>query len=495
MNGTPTADTISRPTMMLVAGRAIGFVAAFAIPVVLARIFDRAEYGTYKQLFLVFATLYGLAQLGMAESLYYFVPSRSQAAAGRHVANALVTLAVAGLGCLALLYAMRTRVAAWLTNSQLADHLALVGVLLALMLVTALFEIVMIARKQHFSAAVTYATSDVTRTLLFVIPALGFGGVRSLLVGAVAFGVLRLAAMFVYLWREFGRELRVDLDIWRSQLAYALPFAMAVSVEVVLLNFHQYFVAARFDTATFAIYSVGCLQIPLIDLVMTSSVNVMMVQMAGHAVKGETRAAMTLWHDTICKLAFIFFPLTVLLLVTAHQVIVALFTANYLASVPIFMIWTLTILPSAFAVDGVLRVYAQTRFLLVMNVVRFVVVVALISWLLTAFGLRGAVLVTLLAMSIVKGMGVVRAAHLFNARFTEALPWRRLGAIAGRSLVSAVPAYLVLHTLTLPALAELACASAAYAATYLALSYGSLTAEQRDVPWSFAMRRRVTQES
>jgi len=47
----------------------------------------------------------------------------------------------------------------------------------------------------------------------------------------------------------------------------------------------------------------------------------------------------------------------------------------------------------------------------------------------------------------------------------------------------------------LPALAELACAGAAYGTTYLVLSYGSLTAEQRDVPWSFAMRPRVTQES
>ena len=130
MNGKTTVDTMSRPTMLLVAGRAVGFVAAFAIPVVLARIFDRGEYGTYKQLFLVFATLYGLAQLGMAESLYYFVPSRSKESAGRHVANALVTLAAAGLGCLALLYVLRTRVAAWLTNSQLRITCA-VGVLLA----------------------------------------------------------------------------------------------------------------------------------------------------------------------------------------------------------------------------------------------------------------------------------------------------------------------------------------------------------------------------
>jgi hypothetical protein len=88
--------------MLLVAGRAVGFAAAFAIPVVLARLFDRAEYGTYKQLFLVFATLYGLAQLGMAESLYYL--PQPICSRGRYVANALGH-PPSPAGCLALLRA------------------------------------------------------------------------------------------------------------------------------------------------------------------------------------------------------------------------------------------------------------------------------------------------------------------------------------------------------------------------------------------------------
>ena len=66
-------------------------------------------------------------------------------------------------------------------------------------------------------------------------------------------------------------------------------------------------------------------------------------------------------------------------------------------SVPIFMVWVLTMLPAVFAVDAVLRVYAQTRFLLVMNLVRFAFVAGLIGWFLSSFGLMGAVLVTLLA--------------------------------------------------------------------------------------------------
>ena len=99
----PDVDRISRAARLLAVGRAPGVVVAFAIPLVLARMFDQAEFGTYKQLFLIYATLFGLAQLGMAESLYYFVP-REPAKAGRHVANAIVALAAIGLACVAVLY-------------------------------------------------------------------------------------------------------------------------------------------------------------------------------------------------------------------------------------------------------------------------------------------------------------------------------------------------------------------------------------------------------
>jgi O-antigen/teichoic acid export membrane protein len=470
--------------MVLVGGRAIGFAAAFAIPVVLARVFTTSEFGTYKQLFLLFSTLFGIAQLGMAESLYYFLPrsvsgegeqsSRDTADAGRHVANAVATIALAGAACLALLWANRGRLGAWLGNAQLSDYVVLLGLLLALMLVTTVFEIVMISRHQHVKAAVTYAVSDLARTLLFVVPAVGFRSLHGVLVGAVAFGILRLAAMLAYLRREFGRELRIDVKVWRRQLAYALPFALAVGIEVVQLNFHQYVVAARFDTATFAIYAVGCLQIPLVDLVMTSTVSVMMVQMAEHARTGDRRAALALWHDTVYKLAALLFPLAVFLFVAARPVIVALFTARYLASVPIFMVWTLTVLPAAFAVDGVLRVYAQTRFLLVMNLVRFALVVVLVLPLLSGFGLAGAVLVTLLATSVAKAIGAARITRLLGVGLADAVPWGRLLAVTARALAAAVPAAWIIHSAGYRPIVLVPVAGAAFFAAYAALTYGSL---------------------
>ena len=462
-------DSSSRPALVLVSGRTVGLAASFAIGIVLARLFEPALFGTYKQFFLVYATLFGVLQLGMAESLYYFVPKQPEHT-GRYVCNAMATLAAAGLACTVALHVARPALAEWL-GPTLAQYVLPLGLFLTFTLISTVLEIVMISRKRHMTAAVTYALSDIVRTLLFIIPALAFASLRAVFLGATIFAGLRLAATVVGLWREFGRDFRIDLSLWRQQLAYALPFALAVGIEVILINYHQYIVAARFDAATFAVYAIGCLQIPVFDLIVTSTVNVLMVRMAG-AERG--RAALALWHDTVFRLAFLLFPLAVFLVISARYLIVGLFTATYAASVPIFMIWVLTMLPAVMAVDAVLRVYAQTRFMLVMNLVRFVCVAGLIGWFLSMFGLPGAVLVTLVAMAVTKSLGVVRIARLMHVGPREALPWRRLARIAVVAGVSAVPVVGLQWSVSWHPLVTFLAGAAVYGTGYALLSFGGL---------------------
>jgi O-antigen/teichoic acid export membrane protein len=404
----------------------------------------------------------------MAESLYYFVP-RNAARTPRYVCNALTTLAAAGLVCLAALYGWRSQLAARLTNAALADYMVLAGLFLTFMLMSTVLEIVMVSRKKHLMAAVTYACSDIVRTLFFIVPAFLLGSVRAVFIGATAFAAVRLMLLVVALWREYGREFRIDVGLWREQLAYALPFALAVGVEVIQQNYHQYVVASRFDAATFAIYAVGCLQLPLVDMIMTSTVNVMMVGMAEDVSHG--RATVALWHETICRLAFLMVPLSIFLFVIARDLIVTLYTSTYAASIPIFMVWALTILPSIFAVNAVLRVFAETRFLLVMNVLRLAMVAGLIGWFLSTFGMSGAVLVTLVSTLLVNLVGVARIARLLHLPFAEALPWGRLAAIFACAVIAALPVVWITRALALRPIVALGMSSAAYAAVYFGLSY------------------------
>ena len=461
-------ESIFKPTFVLMGGRVVGFVATFLIPVVLVRAFTPEQFGTYKQVFLIYATLYGIAQLGMAESLFYFLP-RDPHNGGRYVLNSLIILLIAGAGCVALLAGTGGKIPALLSNRILGPYLLMLGAFLLLMLASSALEIVLISRKRYRWAAGSYAFSDLLRASFFLLPVLVWRDLRALLVGGLIFAGLRLGTSVLYFKREFVEDLRPDFGVLRRQIAYVLPFELAIILEVVQANFHQYAVSHYFNAATFAIYSVGCLQIPLIDFLGSPACNVMMVLMSEQIREGRNRAVVLLWHETTRKLALIFFPLAGLLIVSARNLIAFLFTEKYLASVPIFMIWSSTIVFSALQTDGILRVFAATRFLLFLNVIRFMVVAGLIAVAISHFGLIGAVLVTALAMGIAKALSLSKIRKLIGVPASGLLPWKTLAAIAAVAILACGGPWAIQATLKLPALLLLAISGLAYAALYLAL--------------------------
>lgn len=474
MGTAPVATSTTRGAITLTAGRAVGFALAFAIPIVLARHLTQDEFGTYKYVFLLWGTL-GFLQLGMAESLYYFLP-QSPDQAGRSVANAVVTLAGAGMVAGVVLAVMPGTLAGWLGNPGVTTYLPLVGGFLALTLVSAPFEIVMVARKRHGIAALTYAGFDALKALLLIVPAIIARDIRPLLLGAIIFGAVRVAIMLVYLGREFGAGLRPSRFMWRAQWAYAIPFTAAVILEVLQLNLHQYYVAARADAATFAIYSVGCMQVPLVDLIAMSAANVMMVRMGDSLREGTS--VLRLWHAAVERLALVLVPFVVALVITARELIATLYTPVYLPSVPIFVISALLIALSALPVDGTLRVYAATRFLIVMNVIRLAITVALIGWAFRRYGLEGAIATTVIAQIVAKGAALVRIGQLLHVKVGQVLPWRSLAGISTAALISAGPALWTRAHLTTAPLVAGAIIAVVYGLTYAALlgAYFAMTA-------------------
>lgn len=461
--------SIFKPALILMSGRALGFAATFLIPVILARMFDQTGFGTYKQLFLIYFTLFGVAQLGMAESLYFFLPL-SPREGGRYAVNTVLVLAFGGLACAGLLTAAGPAIARWMNNGELSRYLPWLALHLWLMLTAEALERVMISRKRYLLASFSYGFSDLLRAGFFIIPVLLLRQLEWLLICAVAFAALRLCAMLLYLWHEFAGDLHADPVLLKQQLAYALPFALAGLVETLQANFHQYAVSYYFDAATFAIYAVGCLQIPLVDFIAGPVANVMMVRMIEEVRDGRSSVALEMWHATTRKLALVFFPLVGLLLVSAREIIVLLFTDTYLASVPIFMIWSMALALSALQTDAVLRVYAQTRSIFVLNVIRLLVIAACIHWFLSAMQLVGAVLITVLASAIGKGLGLARIKGLWRVRLEDLLPWRSLGTIAAAATVSGMTALLIKSALGLSTFPLLMTTSFVYAASYLVLA-------------------------
>lgn len=480
MTQTSIPDALFRPVMVLMAGRLLGFVAAFFIPVVLARAFDQNDFGTYKQLFLIHATLFGFAQLGMAESLYYFLPNAKKHS-GAFVMNALILMGAAGSLSALVLWWQSEAIAGLLNNPGLTPYLPYVGVYLLLILLAVVLEIVLTIRKHHIGASISYAASDLVRALLFVAPILWVADLGWVMGGAVAFALIRLSVTALYLARSHDITLKMELPRLREHLAYALPFGLAGIIEVLQLNFHLYAVSYYFDAATFAIYAVGCLQVPLIDILMTSTSNVMMVNMRHKVVENNLGAAHAIWLDSVRKISLVLFPLVTLLLLVAPILIVLLFGEQYRESVPVFMVWTASTLLVCLLTDGVLRVFAQNRYLIFQNLLRLAIIVALVPFFIDRLQLIGAVLVTTFAAAVIKVIALHRVKVLMQTSWSKVLPWRSQLFAAVISCIAALPCLLLLSQLQQSNLVTLVSVSALFSLSYglLLMGPGPLSRDEK----------------
>ena len=451
------------PALQLMGGRLVGFAATFFVPIVLVRVFEPELFGTYKQLFLVYTTLFSLAQIGMAESLFYFLPQRPEKS-GRLLVNSFLMLALSGAAALAFLWLFDSRIAAWLSNPEVAGHLPWIGLYLLLMLASAGLEIALLCRRRYLGATASYALSDILRAVFLVVPTLVFGDLRWLLAGAVVFAAGRLGIFLALLGQGYRGSLRPDRGLLARQLAYSLPFQAAVVVEVAQVSLHQYAVAYWFDAATFAIYAVGCLQIPLVEFAASSAGNVLMVGMGGALKEGDREGAREIWAGTTRKLALLLAPATVVLLVAGPDLIPFLFTERYAASVPIFMVWTVAVILGAVQTDAALRTYAEVRFLLVMNLVRLALIAGSIYWAVSALGLVGAVAVTVAGTLVAKGLALGRLRRCLGTGWAGVLPWGDLARITGVSVAAALPPALLWPGLERGTFATLAILGTTYAA-------------------------------
>ena len=150
------------------------------------------------------------------------------------------------------------------------------------------------------------------------------------------------------------------------------------------------------SAATFAIYAVGCFQLPFLYIVNESVGAVMIPTVSRLQLENQPGEIVRLVARMMRKLAALYFPLYACLLVTGREFVTVLFTESYRASWPIFAV-TLTLIPLCIltaACDPVLRAYPAYTSVLVRIRVALIAVLVSGLWIVTAHHwLLGAIVV------------------------------------------------------------------------------------------------------
>lgn len=435
-------QSLTSSTLWLMTAKGLGFVLGVAVPLLMARRFDKVGLGHYRQIFQLIATAGAVLPFGFGMSAFYFFPRESS----RRPAVCLnILLVCGGVGLLAgaalLLFPM---LLPWFfSEPALLRYAPAVALLIPLWILGGLLEVFPVVNQEFRLATLFIIVSQFIRAGSIFFAALIFNTVGAILVAAISHALLQTLAVLFYLKvRQPGFSRSFDWKLLRTQLLYAAPLGFAGVLYAFQSDLHDYVVSRQFGAAVFAVYSIGCVDLPLIGILLESASSVMIGRVSELQAGNQTGEIIALTARVARKLSLVFFPVYAFLMVTGRELITLLYTARYLDSWPIFAVNCTILLLIPILLDPLCRAYpAHMPLFIKVRVALFILMGAALWFLVGRFGPIAAISIVIARLAIENVFGFFYYGRILGMKRRDLRQFGPMIRIALCSAVAGVAAF------------------------------------------------------
>lgn len=193
----------------------------------------------------------------------------------------------------------------------------------------------------------------------------------------------------------------INKEYFIKVLKQGLPLYLAVFIGTLTLNTGMLIVNTFEDIETFAIFSVGALEIPVFAMLSAAFSQKIYPELVRLVSNGEKEKAKKIWMKTTMQISYITYPLIIILMFFAKDIIYMIYSPKYEESVFIFKTYLLIGIFRNNYYGALITAAGQTKYI-TMYALIMLIANAIISIILYYFlGILGVVFGTLIATIIV----------------------------------------------------------------------------------------------
>jgi O-antigen/teichoic acid export membrane protein len=465
--------TLSYQAAILTAGRAVAFLALFFVPIVNVRVLTKDDFGLYRQFWLLFDSVSVFLILAYPQSLLYYLPrAETKREKATYVTQTLVVLVVAGLLSW-LVYALLAAVMGPGLGDVVRSYFWAFCLFTLFMMISRIMERLFVAEQQAERQAVFIVAAYGAQAVVVILTAWFTRRVDLILWALVAFAFARMAVTLLYCIPVYRPSFSdCSAKTFKEQFSYAIPLGLATIVLLVFAQTDKYVIIHFLGREVFAVYTVGAFQLPFVDIVRNSIMNVVFPLMAQYQKEGKPEEVLALWRRATLKTAVVFFPIFVFLEVTARPFITILFTEDYAAATPIFMIYLLIFFRTTLDTTSVLMVFKKTAFMFKVNLAAVAFHVVFCVAMFKALGWIGVPIATVTAYYLQNLINMMASAKLLKTPIHRLMPWGRLAARFVAATSVGVALHLAYSLFPVESFLDLVVAAVVYFAVYVGVCLG-----------------------
>ncbi|MGI9035792.1 MAG: oligosaccharide flippase family protein [Pyrinomonadaceae bacterium] len=447
---TETARTkpfsLMKQSAWLMFAKVVGFVLSSLLPLLTVRYLTQDKVGLYRQTFQVITNAVAILPLGFSMSAFYFLNRQPEKRAAA-IANILLFNFIAGGAACGALFFYPQILGGIFKSDDMTRLAPIIGAVIWLWIFSAFLEIVALANRETRLATAFIISAQLTKTILMTGAVILLTTVEAFIYAAMIQAVVQIVILLVYLNSRFPRFwTKFNFAFFREQLIYALPFGLAGLLYTSQTDIHNYFVGHKFSEADFAIYAIGCFELPLMGMLYESFSAVLIPRMSELESENKKREMFLTTVEVMQRLALVYFPLFIFLMIVAETFITTLFTKNYAASVLIFRINLLLIPFYCLMLDPIGRAFpAIGRFLLKIRIALFFVMLAALYFGLQYFNMRGMISIVVVAFLIEKIISTLKISSVLELERKDIRLLRNIGKTAMATIFAGAFLFVFYH--------------------------------------------------
>jgi O-antigen/teichoic acid export membrane protein len=363
---------------------AMGSLSSFALGIVsaaiLSRYFDKAEYGTYRQILYVYNTLLVVFSAGLPRVFSYFL-ARYPLEQGKHIVwKVSKLLFYFGTLFSIVLFGSSGLIAQILKNPELEIGLKYFSPIPMLLMPTLGIEGIFSTYKKTIYIAIYNTISRILMLLCIVLPVILLKGTYLYAIyGWVAVSFLSLIFAWYFKGIPFKNVIAEKANLrYKEIFSYSIPLVIASIAGIALKSADQFYISRYFGAEVFAEFANGFIELPLVAMITgATSVVLMPVFSKTFHEKGNLNELINTWNNALNKSALIIYPLVVFFIMFATQIMVIIYSEKYKTSAIYFQInmvlnfFNIIVFAPLFLSMGKTRIYAIVH-----------IVAAIIIWIL-----------------------------------------------------------------------------------------------------------------
>jgi len=349
-------------------GQLSSFFLSLLSAAILARYFNKSDYGTYKQVLYIYNTLLILFSAGLQGAYSYFLPRQSMEQGKDFIYKLIRTFLISGIFFSVTLFLSAPAIAVLFKNPDLQKGLRIFSAVPVLMLpVIGIEGIYATLRKTHVIAIYT-TLSRVLMLLLITVPVLLLKGtyITALYGWIIASLVTFLTGIYLILKPFVAVERKPTRFRYEDIFRYSTPLMVATIYGIIIRFADQFFISRYYGAEVFAEFSNGFIDLPFVAMIAGATVTVLLPLFSRYSETSEgIDSICQTWKSATERSIILVYPLLAFFIFNARNSVVALYGPQYEVSAVYFIIgmmigyFNIIVFQSVLFALGKTRIYAR----------------------------------------------------------------------------------------------------------------------------------------